>query len=73
MEVMEAESIHVETDMDRNVHQERIKKLERLVRSGPIYRADRLANPERLRLRKEALSSGKAPQFFVGMFQKGYP
>eukprot|EP00250_Pteridium_aquilinum_P006707 c16571_g1_i1 orf=59-3652(+) len=54
------------TEMDRNFFQEKIKKLERLVRSGPIYRADPLTNPERLRLRKEALCSGRAPEFFIG-------
>ncbi|MCO5609410.1 hypothetical protein L7F22_063636 [Adiantum nelumboides] len=55
-----------ETEADCNKFQEQIKQLEMLVRSGPLYRAEQLSNSERLELRREALLSGRAPQFFVG-------
>ena len=56
----------MEEEEDTKVYRDRIKKLERLVALGAIYRADPLKNAERLRLRKKALSLNKASQFFVG-------
>ena len=59
----EEEVIHHKTFRDR------IKKLERLVRLGPIHRADPLTNTEKLRLSKKALSLNKISPFFVGMLE----
>ncbi|KAH7289074.1 hypothetical protein KP509_31G056300 [Ceratopteris richardii] len=64
--VKDTESVPYEEESNPDDLSEKIEQLEMLVRSGPIYRAKPLSNLERLQLRKEALSSGKAPPFFVG-------
>ncbi|KAI5079695.1 hypothetical protein GOP47_0005174 [Adiantum capillus-veneris] len=65
-EVKNTGSTFSESEMDSTNLQEQIKQLEKLVSSGPLYRAEPLSNSERLQLRREALLAGRAPQFFVG-------
>jgi hypothetical protein len=54
-------------EMEKPSHCLDKKNLLKLVHSGPIFKADRLTNIERLKLRKKALKLDVGSRFSVGM------